>query len=697
MNTMQAIAKLIRPRSIAVIGASADAAKTSARPIAYLQKHGYRGVIYPVNPRLDRISDLRCYPDVQSLPEIPDVGIVLLGVDRAQHAVGELAKLGVAATIVLASGYAETGPEGLIRQRELSAAAGDMRLLGPNTIGLVNLTDRVSLSASAALEVSQLEAGTIAVVSQSGGILGSLLSRAAARGIGLSKLVSTSNEADLEVADFVEYLADDPATAVITLYIEGLRNPDKFRLAALKAAASGKRIVAFKVGRSKQGAQAAVSHTGALAGTDRMYDAFFKRLGIIRATQFSDLLGISAALATGKRLSGTRVAIVTSTGGAGTLVSDALGVAGFETPPPDEATAAPLRALKLGGHTVLDRNPIDVTLAGLRPDLLQQIVRTLLASSSYDAIVLVAGSSSLVTPDLMGKVVSECVSDSDKPVLSYISPHAPDVGIQLHKHGVPAFDAPEGCATALDAMLAVSEGTGLTVGPERGPEVDISSFPSGALDEAEAKRLFAGFNIPVVRERIVATGEEARQAARHFGERVALKVLSKDITHKSDVGGVALNLTADDIEARMVAMSAEVAQKTGIVPKRFLVQPIIANGIEFILGLQRDTLGLAVLLGAGGIATELFSDTSLRMMSPGRGLSREEALRLARDLKAWPLLTGFRGRPKADIEGLVTAIVAFSLMAAQLGERILGAEINPLFVLPEGQGVIAADGVVLLS
>jgi succinyl-CoA synthetase beta subunit len=173
--------------------------------------------------------------------------------------------------------------------------------------------------------------------------------------------------------------------------------------------------------------------------------------------------------------------------------------------------------------------------------------------------------------------------------------------------------------------------------------------------------------------------------------------LSKDITHKSDVGGVALNLTADDIEARMVAMSAEVAQKTGIVPKRFLVQPIIANGIEFILGLRRDTLGLAVLLGAGGIATELFSDTSLLMLSPGRGLSREEALRLARDLKAWPLLTGFRGRPKADIDGLVTVMVAFSLMAAQLGERILEAEINPLFVLSEGQGVIAADGVVLLA
>jgi acyl-CoA synthetase (NDP forming) len=240
--------------------------------------------------------------------------------------------------------------------------------------------------------------GSIGVVSQSGGILGALLSRAAARGIGLSKLVSTSNEVDLDLSDFVDYLADDEATKVIALYVESIRNPDTFRAAALKAARAGKPVVAFKIGRSEAGAQAAVSHTGALAGADRMYDALFRQVGIIRAQTFSDLLDIPAALATGRVLRGNRVAILTSTGGAGTLVSDSLGVSGFETPAPDPETAARLRALQTGDHAALDRNPIDVTLAGLQPDLLRGAISALLDSPSYDALAIIVGSSGLARP-----------------------------------------------------------------------------------------------------------------------------------------------------------------------------------------------------------------------------------------------------------------------------------------------------------
>ncbi len=273
---MDAISRLLQPRSVAVIGASTDAGKTAGRPVAYLRKHGFSGDIYPVNPRVDAIDGLRCYPDVASLPAVPDVAIVLLGAERAHIAVRELAARGTAAAIVLASGYSETGETGARRQAQLIEAAGGMRILGPNTIGLVNLTDGIVLSASGALEMDQFPVGNIGVVSQSGGILGSLLSRAAARGIGLSKLVSTSNEVDLELSDFIDRLADDPATRVIALYVESVRNPEKFRAAALKAARNGKPVVAFKVGRSEAGAKAAVSHTGALAGADRMYDALFQ-------------------------------------------------------------------------------------------------------------------------------------------------------------------------------------------------------------------------------------------------------------------------------------------------------------------------------------------------------------------------------------------------------------------------------------
>jgi len=696
MNDMNAIAKLLKPRSVAVIGASADAAKTAGRPVAYLRKHGFTGDIYPVNPRVDAIDGLRCYPDIASLPNAPDVAIVLLGAERAHVAVRDLAARGTAAAIVLASGYTETGEDGARRQQQLIEAAGAMRILGPNTIGLVNLTDNIVLSASGALEMDHFPVGGISVVSQSGGILGALLSRAAPRGIGLSKLISTSNEVDLDLADFVDHLADDPDTQVIALYVESVRNPAKFRAAALKAARAGKPVVAFKIGRSEAGARAAVSHTGALAGADRMYDALFKDVGVIRAQTFGDLLDIPAALATGRVLRGNRVAVLTSTGGAGTLVSDSLGVSGFETPAPDAETAARLRALQTGDHAALDRNPIDVTLAGLQPELLRGAIMALLDSPSYDALAIIVGSSSLAMPELMAGAIRDCLPSSDKPVIAYVSPHAPEVAAILTQAGVPAFAAAESCTLALDGMLRRSRWVEHK-GVAGEASVPVDDLRAGSLDEAEAKQLFARFGVPCAREIVVSTAAEAQKAAAAFEGRVVLKVLSGDITHKSDVGGVAVNLTADQVGPRLTAMTAEVAQKAGITPERFLVQEMVAGGTEMILGMHRDPLGTAILLGMGGVTAELFKDTTMRMLPERGGLGREQALEMLKELKTWPLLDGFRGRPKADVDALVTTIVAFSRMTAQLGERLIEAEINPVFVLPEGQGVRAADGVVVLA
>ncbi len=702
---MDAIARLLRPRSVAIIGASADPSKTAGRPVAYLQKHGYGGQILPVNPKADRIGDLPCYADVASLPVVPDVGIVLLGADRAHQAVRDLAARGTAAAIVLASGYTETGEAGAHRQRQLLEAAGAMRILGPNTIGLVNLTDKIVLSATGALEMDHFTVGRIGVVSQSGGILGSLLSRASARGIGLSKLISTSNEVDLELADFIDHLADDEATKVIALYIETVRDPRKFRAAALKAARAGKPLVAFKIGRSEAGAAAAVSHTGAMAGADRMYDALFRQTGVIRAQSFSDLLDIPVALATGRKLRGNRVAILTSTGGAGTLVSDDLGLHGFDTPAPDAATAAALRALQTGSEAVLDRNPIDVTLAGLRPDLLRGAITALLASPSYDALTIIVGSSSLAQPELMAGAIQDCLPQTDKPVMAYISPHAPEVGALLTQRGVPAFAAAESCTAALGAMLATCQFAAPDEGPIAGSALAVNDVALGALDEAQAKLLFSRFGVPCASEIIVGTPAEAEAAARKLGgahgDRVVLKILSSQITHKSDVGGVAVGLTVDTVGPRLTQMAFDVQAKAGVRPNRFLVQEMVGGGTELILGMHRDPLGTAILLGMGGVAAELFKDTSMRLLphdANGLGaLSRTEALSMAKDLKTWPLLDGFRGRPRADVDALVDAIVAFSRMAAQLGERLIEAEINPVFVLPQGQGVRAADGVVVLA
>lgn len=696
-NTMNSISRLIAPRSVAVIGASADANKTAGRPIAYLLKHGFTGDIYPVNPRAETIAGLPCYPDIASLPSVPDVAIVLLGAERAHVAVRELAERGTGAAIVLASGYAETGEQGARRQAELIAAAGEMRLLGPNTIGLVNLTDNIVLSASGALEMEHFPVGSIGVVSQSGGILGALLSRAAPRGIGLSKLISTSNEADLEMADFIDFLADDPATSVIALYVESVRNPEKFRAAALKAARAGKPVVAFKIGRSEAGAQAAVSHTGALAGTDRMYDALFRQVGVIRAQSFADLLDIPAALATGRVLRGTRVAVLTSTGGAGTLVSDSLGVSGFSTPAPDLETASTLRSLQSGDHAVLDRNPIDVTLAGLQPDLLRGAIKALLESPSYDALVIIIGSSGLSMPELMANAIQDCLSETDKPVIAYVSPHAPEVAALLTQRGVPAFAAAESCSVALEAMRQTANWHEPT--EEQLPSLADApdDFPIGTLDEAEAKQLFARFGLPCARESVVTTAAEAAEAASAFGGRVVLKILSSDITHKSDVGGVAIGLTDENIGDRLQTMRREVLEKAGVDPQRFLVQEMVAGGTELILGMHRDPVGTAILLGMGGVTAELFNDTTMRLLPQLGGLSREVALQMVHELKTWPLLDGYRGRPKGDVDSLVLAIVAFSQMVAQLGERLIVAEINPVFVLPVGQGVCAADGIVVLA
>jgi acetate---CoA ligase (ADP-forming) len=702
---LDAIGRLMRPRSVAIIGASGDPTKTAGRPVAYLLKHGYHGQILPVNPKADRIGDLPCYPDIASLPVVPDVGIVLLGAERAQGAVRELAQRGTAAAIVLASGYAEAGEDGARRQRELIEAAGPMRILGPNTIGLVNLTDRIVLSASGALVMDEFLVGSVGLVSQSGGIVGSVLSRAAAGGIGLSKLISTSNEVDLELADFIDHLVDDEATKVIALYIETVRNPLKFRAAALKAARAGKPVVAFKIGRSQAGVAAAVSHTGAMAGADRMYDALFRETGVIRALSFSDLLNIPAALATGRTLRGHRVAVLTSTGGAGTLVSDELGLRGFDTPPPDAATAQALRALNTGSEAVLDRNPIDVTLAGLRPDLLRGAITALLASPSYDALTLIVGSSGLAQPELMAGAIQACLPLTHKPVVAYISPHAPNVGLLLTQRGVPSYTCAEGCAAALGAMLAASRFVAPDEKRDASPVVVVDDLAAGSLDEAQAKQLFARFGVPCADEMIVTSSAEAEAAAGKLawpnGGRVVLKILSSQITHKSDVGGVAVGLTAETIGARLKQMAAEVKAKAGVEPKRFLVQQMVAGGTELILGMHRDPIGTAILLGMGGVAAELYQDTTMRLLPVDaqglHALSRAEALSMAKDLKTWPLLDGFRGRPKADVDALVGAIVAFSRMAAQLGDRLVEAEINPLFVLPQGQGVRAADGVVVLA
>ena len=435
-----------------------------------------------------------------------------------------------------------------------------------------------------------------------------------------------------------------------------------------------------------------------MAGSDQVYDAFFQQIGVIRAETFSDLLDIPLTIAKGRKLRGNRVAILTSTGGAATLVSDSLGLHGFEMPHPDAATAERLRALLPGDQAVLDRNPIDVTLAGLQVKVLRGAIEALLASPTYDALTIIVGSSGVGAPDLMAGAIKPCLSTTDKPVIAYVSPHAPQAAALLTANDVPAFTVPESCAVALHGLHRAGQLKALdTASPAKVETAPPSGLAVGLLDEAEAKVLFAHYGVPCAQERIVTTTEGAVAAARELGGRVVLKLLSKEITHKSDVGGVIVNVTPEMMPDAVQRLTADVVAKTGMKPSRFLVQEMVAEGTELILGYKRDPLGAVVLLGAGGTATELFKDTAMRLLPPGGALSAGEALALARELKSWPLLDGYRGRPKADVDALADAIVAFSRMVASLGDRLVEAEINPIFVLPKGRGARAVDGVVVLG
>ena len=463
----------------------------------------------------------------------------------------------------------------------------------------------------------------------------------------------------------------------------------------MRAYAAGKPVVAFKVGRSESGARSAVSHTGAMAGSDAAYDALFRQFGVIRAERYSDLLDIPLMLSRGRALKGQRLAIITSTGGSASLLADAAGVHGFETPPPDEATAAKLKALAIEGAT-LDRNPIDVTLAGVKSDTFRTILDLVTASPSYDAVAVVLGSSALREPETVGAPLRECAAASDKPVVGFVSPDAPQLVQKLNLAGVPTFAAPESCATALAALRRAGEATRIDSVTKASAAIRDEMKPllrPGALNEADSKRLLARFGIPITREIVAETAAEAEAAAKTFAGNVVIKALSRDVLHKSEAGGVEINIAPENV-ARVCARIAErFFAATQHKPEGFLVQELVAGGVELILGFHHDAqLGPVILLGMGGIAAELYHDTSLRLAP----ISQHDAQEMINELKTSALLKGFRGRPIADSEALVDVVIAFSDMLGAIGSELQEAEINPLFVLPRGRGVIAADGVVVV-
>jgi acyl-CoA synthetase (NDP forming) len=674
---------LLNPRRIALVGASADPTRLTARAQVYLRKHGFDGQLYPVNPRAETILGETSYPSIAAIPGPVDLAYLLLGTEHVEGVINDVAAKGIPVACILADGFAEAGPEGVARQERLlaTARAAGVRILGPNSMGLINLNARTACSVNAALEAESLPAGRLALVSQSGSMLGAIMARGAARGLGFSHLISTGNEADLTASEIAGLLVDDPQTDAILLFLEAIRRADLLEEAARRAHAAGKPIIAYKLGRSSFGAELANSHTGALAGSDAAADAFFRAHGIPRVTMIEALLE-APALFIGRRPIAAphrAVSVMTTTGGGGAMAVDALGVAGIETRAPDEAAVAALKAAGLPHHGRM----IDVTLAGTRADKVQAALTALAADPQTDLVLSVVGSSAQFRPhDAVAGIVGAAQSGLGKPVAAFLVPQA-DVSLRmLGEAGIPAFRTPESCADVVRAYLDWRA-------PRAVPEAAAVAHTLPARpDEADARRLFAALGLETGIA-VIPTPDAVPDGMRY---PVALKILSPDLAHKTEVGGVVLGIA--DAAALKVAAMEMLARVQTRAPDAtitgFLVQPMAKGLAEAIIGFRRDPeTGPVVLVGAGGVMAELHRDTALRCAP----VDEAEARAMIEEVKGLKPLAGWRGLPKGDLDALARAIVAVSRLAAVAA--VAEAEINPLIIHAEGQGVTVADAWVV--
>jgi acetate---CoA ligase (ADP-forming) len=681
---------LFEPRRIALIGASADRTRLTARAQLYLKKHGFTGEILPVHPREKTVLGEPAFPTVGDIPGPVDFAYILLNTPQVEGVVDAVAAKGIPAACVLADGFAEAGPEGRALQERLlaTARAANLRILGPNSMGVVNLNARIACSVNAALEADSLPAGRIALVSQSGSMMGAIMSRGAARGIGFSHLVGTGNEADLTAGEIAGLLVDDPQVDAILLFLEAIRAPEHFAALGRRAHAAGKPVIAYKLGRSPFGAELATSHTGALAGSDAAAEAFFRAHGIARVTTLEAMLELPALLI-GRRppaRAHRAVGVMTTTGGGGAMAVDCLGVAGIEAKAPDAAAAAALEAATFPHHGRL----LDVTLAGTKPDRVAAALNALQEAEDTDLALSVVGSSAQFRPqDSVAGILRAreegAARGFTKPIAAFLVPQADQSLRLLAEAGIPAFRTPESAADSIRAWCDWRA-------PREAPPTPAVAHDLPARpDEADARRLFAALGLasPFA---VLRTPENKVPEGISFP--VALKILSPDLPHKTEVGGVKLGVAnADGLKQEAAAMHYRVARLAPAARLTgFLAQPMAKGGLgEAILGFRRDPeVGPIVLLGTGGIAAEVFRDVTLRLAP----VSEAEAQEMIAEVKGLKPLTGWRGLPRGDIAALARAVAALSRLAARAD--VTEAEINPLIIGPEGTGVTVADAWVVL-
>ena len=715
LNSWRDLTPLIAPKSVAIVGASQRGADANLareprgnRVIRNLRNFGFTGRIVTVNPKYSEIMGYPCYPDVGSIPEPVDCIVSAVPNRHVPDLLESAANAGVRAAVVFAAGFGEIGGEGKVRQARLETLSKERGFLicGPNCYGVLNVHGKAPLFASTI--PPGFITGSVALISQSGGLSTTIANALMLnRHVGLSHIISCGNQSGATLEEYINYFVEDANVRVIAVFAEGFKQPERLLAVAAKAAAANKPLIILKGGRSDVSKRAAATHSGSLAGAAEVVDAAFRQGGVVSVRSINELIdSISVFACEGfikKYCGGRRIGVLSGSGGECTLVSDAASNVGVDVPELTEATKANLQ------ESVADfgnmNNPLDGTGVMYDDDkIFPRLLQGLVDDANIDIVTINLEANDprpkeLKSGNRFTLAIEKAAAASTKPIATFSSvvggPVDPEILQPLRAAGVPIMEGAE-CATATirnladyyDFQKARLSGDGDVPWPAA-----HAKLPSGVLGAEAAFALFKEFNIPVAPTVLARTDDEAASAADKMGYPVVLKVESAQIIHKSDVGGVALRLT-DANEVRRGFTDIHSAVKSRVPNAKIdgvIVQRMAGDGVEMILGIKRDPLfGPVVLCGLGGILVEVLKDIAVGIPP----LSRMQARDMLSRLRGFQILGGVRGKPAGDIEALCDAIVGISNLAVSLGDQINGADINPLIVLPKGQGVVAVDAVV---
>jgi acetate---CoA ligase (ADP-forming) len=691
------------PQSIALIGASRDREKIPGRLLAMLRRNDYPGKLYPINPNYDDIDGLKCYKTIGEIGEPIDLAVVIIPARAVLGALEECAAAGVKNVVIISSGFAEEGGDSAAMQDKIVAIAKrtGMRISGPNAEGFLSEVQKVAATFSPTVDVKPghvpLDATSkrVAIVAQSGGIGFAIKHRAKALGVAISYCVSAGNEADLGAGEFLDYMVQDVSTDVILLFIEGIRDVEKFLVAAERAAKLRKPVIVTKVGRSGAGERAAASHTASMAGWSAAYDAVFAKYGFIVSNDLDEAVTIAAVLASNPLPKGDRVAVLTVSGGAGIWGADTVSLQGMQVPALSKDMQSEIK--KWMPSYGAAGNPIDVTAQGVTMGGLQKSIELFDASGEIDATLVVLSLSSETRMPFKEAELKPVIVAQNKPVVFYSYTLPSDFARrELAKSGVVVLSGLTHVGVALRriadyAKFKPAQPADTNVLPAR----DLSAhLTSSALSEADSKALLRAAGVALPDEVLVTERDGLDAAIARAGFPLVMKIQSPDIPHKSEVGGVRVNITTKGEAFSAYRDLLENVQKHR--PKAaiqgVLVSPMAKKGVEIIIGTLHDaTFGPMVMVGLGGITTELFRDVVYRPAPVGAA----EAVAMLDELKAAPLLRGFRGAPKADVAALSRLISEVSVLAARLRGQVSEIELNPVLVHPEGQGLTIVDALVV--